>query len=56
MLGNDRRGNCVWACAAHEHLLTSTVAGRPAAFDDDAVLSDYSAATGFDPNAGPCHP
>jgi hypothetical protein len=53
MLGNDQWGDCVWAGAAHEHLLTSTVAGKPAAFDDDGVLSDYSAATGFDPNAGP---
>ena len=46
MLGNDQWGDCVWAGAAHEHLLTSTVAGRPASFDDDGVLSDYSAATG----------
>lgn len=53
MLGNDQWGDCVWAGAAHEHLLTSTVAGRPASFDDDGVLSDYSAATGFDENAGP---
>jgi hypothetical protein len=53
MLGNDQWGDCVWAGAAHEHLLTSTVAGKPAAFDDDGVLSDYSAATGFDANAGP---
>lgn len=52
MLGNDAWGDCVWAGAAHEHLLTSTVAGSPVAFDSDGVLSDYSAATGFDPNAG----
>src|SRR4051812_49524299 len=53
MLGNDQWGDGVWAGAAHEHLLTSTVAGRPASFDDAGVLSDYSAATGFDENAGP---
>jgi hypothetical protein len=52
MLGNDQWGDCVWAGAAHEHILTSTVAGRPATFSDAGVLSDYSAATGFDPNAG----
>jgi hypothetical protein len=52
-LGNDQWGDCVWAGAAHEHILTSTVAGAPAAFDADGVLSDYSATTGFDPNAGP---
>jgi hypothetical protein len=53
MLGNDQWGDCVWAGAAHEHLLTSKVAGSPAAFDDTGVLADYSAATGFDANAGP---
>jgi hypothetical protein len=52
MLGNDQWGDCVWAGAAHEHILTSTVAGHPATFSDAAVLSDYSAATGFDANAG----
>jgi hypothetical protein len=52
MLGNDSWGDCVWAGAAHEHILTSTVAKRPVAFDDAGVLSDYSATTGFDPNAG----
>ncbi len=52
MLGNDQWGDCVWAGAAHEHILTSTVAGAPIAFDDAGVLSDYSAATGFDANAG----
>lgn len=53
MLGNDQWGDCVWAGAAHEHILTSTVAGRPATFSDAGVLSDYSAVTGFDPAAGP---
>jgi hypothetical protein len=53
MLGNDQWGDCVWAGAAHEHILTSTVAGAPVAFSDESVLSDYSAATGFDANAGP---
>jgi hypothetical protein len=53
MLGNDQWGDCVWAGAAHEHILTSTVAGAPVAFDDEGVLADYSASTGFDPNAGP---
>jgi hypothetical protein len=52
-LGNDQWGDCVWAGAAHEHILTSTVAGAPVAFSDASVLSDYSATTGFDPNAGP---
>jgi hypothetical protein len=52
MLGNDQWGDCVWAGAAHEHILTSTVAGKAVAFSADGVLSDYSAATGFDPNAG----
>jgi hypothetical protein len=50
MLGNDRYGDCVWAGAAHEHmLLNKVVYGRDVPFDDKAVLGDYTAATGFDP-------
>jgi hypothetical protein len=53
MLGNDRYGDCVFAGAAHETMLwTLEGAGRPAAFDDRAVLSDYAAVTGFDPSTG----
>ena len=50
MLGNDQYGDCVWAGAAHEHMLENLVAGHPAQFTTQGVLSDYSAATGFDPN------
>ncbi len=51
MLGNDRYGDCVWAGAAHEHMLINKVVHSvDVAFSDDAVLGDYSAATGFDPN------
>ncbi len=50
-LGNDAYGDCVWAGAAHEHmLLTGGNHRTPAAFDSLAVLGDYSAATGFDPH------
>lgn len=49
MLGNDRYGDCVWASAAHEtEVLTARGAGA-ATFTEQGVLSDYSAATGFDP-------
>ena len=51
MLGNDQYGDCVWAGAAHEHMLINKVVhGVDVPFDDDAVLGDYSAATGFDRN------
>ena len=51
MLGNDRYGDCVWAGAAHEHMLINKVVrGIDVPFDDQSVLSDYSAATGFDPS------
>src|SRR6266567_8671963 len=51
MLGNDRYGDCVWAGAAHEHmLLNKVVQGVDVPFDDNAVLGDYTAATGFNPN------
>jgi hypothetical protein len=49
MLGNDQYGDCVWAGAAHEHmLLNKVVQHQDVAFDDTAVLGDYTAATGFD--------
>jgi hypothetical protein len=50
MLGNDRYGDCVWAGAAHEHmLLNKVVHRRDVPFTDDSVLGDYAAVTGFDP-------
>ena len=50
MLGNDRYGDCVWAGAAHEHMLDTRVTGSPATFTDTGVLDAYSAVTGFNPN------
>lgn len=50
MLGNDNYGNCVWAGAAHETLLWNDEARITIPFTDAAVLSDYSAVTGFNPN------
>ena len=51
MLGNDQYGDCVWAGAAHEHMLfNKVVQHQDVPFDDQCVLGDYSAVTGFDPN------
>ncbi|HST24520.1 MAG TPA: hypothetical protein VLJ76_00865 [Gaiellaceae bacterium] len=51
MLGNDQYGDCVWAGAAHEHMLFNKVVQHlEVPFDPQGVLSDYSAVTGFDPN------
>jgi hypothetical protein len=51
MLGNDRYGDCVWAGAAHEHMLfNKVIQHQDVPFDDQCVLGDYSAVTGFDPN------
>ena len=50
MLGNDQFGDCVFAGAAHETMLWNKIAGRDVAFNDDAVLADYSAVTGFNRN------
>jgi hypothetical protein len=51
MLGNDRYGDCVWAGAAHEHMLLNKVVHHTdLKFDDGAVLADYAAVTGFDRN------
>ncbi len=49
MLANDEYGDCVWAGAAHEHMVWSVTGGRPRArFTKHDVLSDYAAVTGFD--------
>lgn len=53
MLGNDQWGDCAWAGPAHETMILTTEGGHPVSFTTDAVLSDYAAGTGFDPNAGP---
>jgi hypothetical protein len=53
MLGNDQWGDCAWAGPAHETMILTTEGGHPVSFTTDAVLSDYSAGTGFDPKAGP---
>lgn len=49
VLGNDKFSDCVWAGAAHETTLWTRASGRVSAqFSTSGVLSDYSAATGFD--------
>jgi hypothetical protein len=53
MLGNDNWGDCAWAGPAHETMLLTAEAGKPAEFNEAGVLSDYAAGTGFDPKAGP---
>jgi hypothetical protein len=53
MLGNDEWGDCAWAGPAHETMLLTKEGGHTAHFTTAAVLSDYSAGTGFDPKAGP---
>ncbi len=50
MLGNDEYGDCVWAGFAHQVMGWNKLCGHPVSFTAKSVLSDYSAATGFDPN------
>ncbi|MEV6432563.1 hypothetical protein [Nocardia sp. NPDC051463] len=50
MLANDQVGDCVWAGAAHETMLWCREAGSDATFSAGSVLSDYTAATGYDPD------
>lgn len=54
MLANDKHGDCVFAGAAHEHMLWERAGGalNPAPFRAADVLSDYGAVTGFDPKTG----
>lgn len=50
VLGNADFGDCVWAGAAHETMLWNRETDRVVPFDDRAVLSDYAAVTGFNPD------
>lgn len=48
MLGNDSVGDCVFAGAAHEHMVWTAEGGSSrASFTTRDVLSDYSAVTGY---------
>src|SRR5438552_180090 len=46
---NDEFSDCVFAGAAHEHMIWTHEGGTTAQFTDANVLSDYAAVTGFDP-------
>jgi hypothetical protein len=51
MLGNDNFGDCVEAGSAHETMYWEHYSNNPISqFTDTTVLSDYSQATGFNPN------
>jgi hypothetical protein len=50
MLANDIAGDCVWADAAHSVMLWRAEQNASVTFSDQAVLSDYSAVTGYDSN------
>lgn len=47
MLANDSVGCCVFSGGAHETMLFDAESKRDVAFDDDDVLADYSAVTGY---------
>lgn len=49
MMANDSVGDCVFAAAAHETMLWTAIGSTTATFSDKAVLSDYSAVTGYNP-------
>lgn len=50
MFANDQFGNCVWAGAAHEHMMWAKAGLRPrCVFTDQDVLGVYSEVTGFKP-------
>jgi hypothetical protein len=52
MLGNDEAGDCVDAALDHASMQLCADAGLPVPnFSRDTAFSDYTAMTGFDPNA-----
>jgi hypothetical protein len=49
-LGNDACGDCVWAGAAHEHMLYALATKRRLPrFTADSVVAEYSKVTGYIP-------
>jgi hypothetical protein len=48
MFANDVYGDCVWAGAAHEHMMWCAAVGKRTNFTQNAVLGAYAAVTGFD--------
>jgi hypothetical protein len=50
MLANDRLSCCVAAGAAHETMLWNLEQKRAVGFTEDAVIGDYSAVTGYNPD------
>lgn len=52
MLGNDRYGDCVVAGGDHEIMMLNNMSDKIVRFSLKAVLSDYSALSGFDPVTG----
>lgn len=49
MLGNEKYGCCYFASGAHQTMLINKACGVDIQFTEANVLSDYGAATGFDP-------
>ncbi len=49
MFANDERSCCVFAGGAHETMVWRHEGGAQVQFNDDDVLADYAAVTGFDP-------
>lgn len=49
LLANDKYGDCVWAGSANLELYWHLQNKRPIEFMDENVVSDYAAATGFNP-------
>lgn len=49
MFKNDEFSCCVFAGAAHEHMIWTHEGGKTVEFNDAGVLADYAAVTGFDP-------
>jgi len=54
MLGNDKWGDCVFACGGHSTDAISFYGqGQEVLVTEAQALAGYTAETGFDPNAGP---
>lgn len=52
MFGNDKIGNCTFACIAHLLMLVTAHTGRLVIPEEADVIKGYSAVTGYDPKTG----
>jgi hypothetical protein len=47
---NDQLGDCVWAGAAHEHIMWNAEVSKPVNFPDSSIIKAYHDVAGYNPD------